>query len=303
MPASAAPAGAATDGLDPLLAWLIGGGVLVWLLTMALGVYAAKAEPAGAVAGRRLIAIAGGAIPVAVVVGLLWFGLRPYPFVAPAEADHVIYVTGHMWWWRVRYDDGSPAGIASANVLHLPRGRTVELRLESDDVIHSLWIPALERKLDLIPGTTNRLILRAPAAGHFAGACAEYCGIAHANMRFDVVVVPPDEFERRLREMTAPALPPANDAARDGFRLFRDLGCGACHTVRGTGADGDVGPDLTHVASRPSLGAGLLPTGQASFVEWVVATESVKPGVHMPQYAMLSPADRAALGAYLAGLE
>lgn len=280
---------------------------------MAVGVYAARSRPAGDAAGRRLILVGGAAIPAAVVAALLWFGLRPYTFISASRADYVIDVTGHMWWWRVRYDDGSAAGVESANELRLPSGRTVQLRLYSEDVVHSLWIPAFARKLDLIPGATNTLTLGplpgrgsktgADAIARFTGACAEYCGIAHANMRFDVTVMAPEAFERWLREAAAPAAAPVGVAAREGQRLFRDLGCGACHTVRGTSADGDVGPDLTHVASRPSLGAGVLPTGKAAFVQWVVAPGLVKPGVHMPQYTMLGPAEREALGAYLAGLE
>jgi cytochrome c oxidase subunit 2 len=234
---------------------------------------------------------------------LLYFGLRPTLAVPATPPTVVAEVTGYMWWWRVRYIDESGTVAETANELRLPRGEPVELRLASEDVIHSLWIPALATKLDLIPGATNTLVLESATDGLFEGACAEYCGTAHAQMRFDVEVVSPPEFVRWLERLRLPAREPGDGIAARGATLFRDSGCGACHTVRGTSADGRVGPVLTHVGSRHSLGAGVLAMSAENAALWVGATDHVKPGVHMPAYAMLSDADLEALGVFLAGLE
>jgi cytochrome c oxidase subunit II len=287
---------------NALTYWMVGLGAAVWLLTMAVGVYAAKSGPLAEQSGRRLILGLGLGLPTAAVALLLYFGLRP-TLAAPATPPTVIAeVTGYMWWWRVRYIDRSGTVAETANELRLPRGEAVELRLTSADVIHSLWIPALARKLDLIPGTTNTLILEAAADGQFEGACAEFCGTAHAQMRFDVQVVAPPEFDRWLERLRAPARKPVERAAARGATLFRDNGCGACHTIQGTSADGRVGPVLTHVGSRSMLGAGVLAMNAGNAALWVGATERLKPGVHMPAYAMLSDEDLAAIGVFLAGL-
>jgi cytochrome c oxidase subunit 2 len=234
---------------------------------------------------------------------LLYFGLRP-SLAAPATPPAIVAeVTGYMWWWRVRYIDESGAVAETANELRLPRGEAVELRLASEDVIHSLWIPALATKLDLIPGTTNTLVLEASSDGFFEGACAEYCGTAHAQMRFDVEVVSPAQFDRWLEHLRLPAREPGEGTAARGAALFRNNGCGACHTVQGTSADGRVGPVLTHVGSRHSLGAGALDMSAENAALWVGASNRVKPGVHMPAYTMLSDTDLDALGVFLAGLE
>lgn len=288
---------------NALTYWMVGLGAGIWLLTMAIGVYAARTGPLAEKSGHRLILGLGLGLPTVAVVLLLYFGLRPTFALQGAPPTLVAEITGHMWWWRVRYIDESGAVADTANQLRLPRGEAVELRLGSVDVIHSLWIPSLATKLDMIPGTTNRLVVEAPAVGVYSGACAEYCGTAHAQMRFAVEVVSPAEFDRWLEHLRSPAREPAGGAARRGASLFRANGCGACHTVAGTSADGKVGPVLTHVGSRPMLGAGVLPMSPANAALWVGETERIKPGVHMPAYSMLSAADLGALGAYIAGLE
>jgi cytochrome c oxidase subunit 2 len=179
----------------------------------------------------------------------------------------------------------------------------VELSLASPDVIHSLWIPALAGKMDMIPGRVTRLALHPARTGVFRGVCAEYCGIAHALMGFPVVVLERQEFARWLAQQSEPAAAPAGSDAAHGQTLFLATGCGACHAIRGTAARGEVGPDLTHVGSRLSLGAGILGNEPTAFARWISRTEQVKPGVHMPAFGMLPPGDVRALAAYLDSLQ
>lgn len=155
----------------------------------------------------------------------------------------------------------------------------------------------------MIPGRVTRLALEPTRTGTFRGACAEYCGDSHALMNFYVVVEEREDFDRWLEHQRAPARPPAGALAQRGRESFLANGCGACHTVRGTPADGVVGPDLTHVGSRVSLGAGILPNEPDDYLRWVARTDHVKPGVHMPAFGMLPPGELRALAAFLEGLE
>ena len=182
-------------------------------------------------------------------------------------------------------------------------GEPVEFQLASPDVIHSFWIPSLGGKVDMIPGRVNRLSLHPTRTGVFRGVCAEYCGTAHALMAFRVVVLSKEDFALWLERQVAACPAPGEPLAVRGQELFLSNGCGACHTIRGSAADGVVGPDLTHVGSRLSLGAGILPNEPDKFVRWIAHTRDEKPGVHMPPFRMLPAQDLQALAAYLNGLE
>ncbi|HEX6930292.1 MAG TPA: c-type cytochrome, partial [Gammaproteobacteria bacterium] len=173
----------------------------------------------------------------------------------------------------------------------------------SDNVIHSFWAPQLAGKLDMIPGRTNVLTVKATEAGVSRGQCAEYCGGAHALMSFYVVALPEAEYRVWLANEAAPAREPVTEEQRHGQRLFLDNGCGACHTVRGTPANGTVGPDLTHVGSRLGIAAGVLPAEPDDFRDWIDHPKVIKPGVHMPAFGMLSDDDLRAIAAWLDGLE
>ena len=192
-----------------------------------------------------------------------------------------------------------------ANEIRLPVGSRWSFDLESPDVIHSFWIPSLGGKMDMIPGRDDPACRWTPTrTGVFRGVCAEYCGTSHALMSFDVVV----QEQAGLRPLARAAARSRAPAARAplavrGQELFLANGCGACHTVRGTPADGVVGPDLTHVGSRLSLGAGILPNEPDAFRAGSRAPSNVKPGVHMPAFGMLPPEDLEALAAYLEGLQ
>lgn len=279
------------------------GSAVIWAAVMACAVLAYRTTPSERMdaIGRRLILWAGAVLPALVVAALLVTGLgvlRSFAAKAPALTVHV---DGEQWWWRVTYEtDGTR--VTTANEIRLPRGRTAEFLLTSDDVIHSLWAPAIGGKMDLVPGRTNRLTLTPVATGRWGGACAEYCGGAHAQMRFEVVVMEPEAFQAWLGEQARPAAPAAL-ADEDGLSLFLDQGCGACHRVRGTEAAGEVGPDLTHLASRGRIGAGLLPLDEHALRRWLRAPDAVKPGAKMPGYPHLSGAELSTLAGFLMALK
>jgi len=208
----------------------------------------------------------------------------------PDDALH-IDLTGRQWWWQATYrnSDGAPDFIV-ANELQLPVGRTVLIHLRSDDVIHSLWIPALHGKLDLIPGRTATLRLRADAPGSYRGQCAEFCGEQHALMALLAAAKPAGQYEAWAVSQRRPAAPPQTASAKQGLRVFLSNGCASCHTIRGTAANGMAGPDLTHVAARETLAAGMLPNQRGHLAGWIANARAIKPGVAMPP-STLTPDD------------
>jgi cytochrome c oxidase subunit 2 len=300
------PAGAGASRIDGLF-WLMTIGLaIIWVATVALAIYAYTSRKAHGVRSARLVIVGGGVVlPVIVLTGLLVYGLAMMPALLPSDAPASvrIRVTGHQYWWRVRYLRGDEVAFELANELRLPRGQRVALELESRDVIHSFWIPSLGGKVDMIPGRTTRLVLEPTTAGVFRGTCAEYCGTSHALMSFYAIVEEPDRFERWFAAEAGTATPPSTPAAMRGAAELLANGCGACHAIRGTGANGVVGPDLTHVGSRHSLAAGILPNDVGAFRRFLTRTGDVKPGVHMPAFGMLPPATVDALAAYLEGLQ
>ena len=283
------------------------GASVVWLAVVGLTVFAIRARPEALDRRRAATLIIGGGVvfPTAVLAALLVYGLALLPDqLAPApEGSLKIAVTGEQWWWRVRYERPGGEAVVLANEIRLPVGEPVQFELDSADVIHSFWIPNLGGKMDMIPGRVNRLTLEPTRTGVFRGACAEYCGGPHALMGFSVVVSEKAEFDRWLARQAEPAPEPEGPLEARGRELFLANGCGACHTVRGTEAAGVVGPDLTHIGSRLSLGALALPNEPDDFLRWIGHTRAVKPGVLMPPFGMLSKDDLRALAAYLDGLE
>jgi cytochrome c oxidase subunit II len=255
--------------------------------------------------GERAILIGGLALPAVVLTAILVWGLTTTGrLTAPPGAGEMrIRVTGEMWWWRVAYLENGREVLQSANEIHIPTGRPVTLELDSADVIHSLWIPRLGGKLDMIPGRRNLMRLQADAPGVYRGQCAEYCGGPHAFMALVVIAHPPGEFAAWRAARLAPAAPPADAFRALGRAVFDESGCGACHTVRGTPANGLMGPDLTHVGSRRTLGAGLLPNNRGVLAGWVANSQTLKPGNRMPDFDVLSGRELHALAAYLEGLK
>jgi cytochrome c oxidase subunit 2 len=303
---SLAPAGREAARIAQLWWWMAIGALLVWIGVVLLGLYYGRPHDASPnrARDRWLIVGAGVAFPIAVLTVLLAYGLSMIPpLVARApEGSLVVEVEGELWWWRVRYPQPDGSAVELANEIRLPVGEPVQFRLSSDNVIHSFWIPALGGKMDMVPGRTTFLALNPTAVGTYAGACAEYCGTAHGFMRLLVQVTERVSFDAWLASQSAPAAAPASPAAQRGRQLVLSNGCGACHTVRGTQAQGVIAPDLTHVASRMSLAAATLPADRAAFERWLAAPQRMKPGVHMPAFAMLAAEDQRAMAAYLEGL-
>ncbi|MCC2674115.1 MAG: cytochrome oxidase subunit [Ramlibacter sp.] len=286
----------------------IGGG-LIFVAVMAIGLLALAGPPSlrSRFSRRGWIVGAGIVFPLVVLTALLVYTFGVAAGLVRAQASPPaarIQVTGELWWWRVRYlgADGATV-LETANEILIPAGQPVDLELVSREVIHSFWVPNLAGKLDMLPGTTNRLRLQAHAPGVFRGQCAEYCGLQHAKMALHVVALPPAEYQAWLQERRQPAAEPTQPLARQGQALFFGAArCGVCHTVRGTPADGSLGPDLTHVGTRLSLAAGTLPNGPGPLAAWIADPQHIKPGSRMPAYRQFSGEELRALAAYLEGL-
>ena len=268
---------------------------VVWL-----AFHAARA-PAGRLdlmSGMRIILWLGAVGPTALLTLLL---IHALPKMQPLPADHDdlrIAVDGEQFWWRVRYLPPGGDAVETANEIRLPVGRTVAFVLRSPDVIHSFWVPGLAGKMDMIPGRTNELVVRATRSGLYRGVCAEFCGLSHARMAFDVVAMEPAEFDRWLES----ARRPAASVAGSGRQLFEDYGCSGCHAVRGHLEGGVIGPDLTHFGARRSLGAGTLPMTAAAIEGFIRDPARSKPGALMPAFSAMPAEHVAAIATYLAGL-
>lgn len=244
--------------------------------------------------GMRMILWLGAIIPSVLLLTLLVVTLpamRPMPV---GNTDLRIDVTGEQFWWRVAYRPSDAEPVISANELRIPVGRTVEFRLEAGDVLHSFWIPGLAGKVDMIPGRTNRLVVRATKAGRYRGQCAEFCGLSHALMAFDIVAMPAGAFDAWLDRERRPA--------RTASAAFAAHGCGGCHAIRGAGAVGTIGPDLTHIGARRTLGAGTKPMTLPQLARFIREAPVVKPGARMPAYPQMSEAEAQAIARYLKSL-
>ena len=284
----------------------IGGG-LIFVTTMGVTAVAllAGARWRRLIATRSFIFGAGVACPIVVLTVLLVYGLSIFGILrAGPPPDLRIEVTGERWWWRVHYLDTSGAvAFATANEIRVPVGAEVEFALKTADVIHSFWAPSLAGKLDMIPGRVNTFDFRADRAGTYRGQCAEYCGEQHALMAFDVVAQTPADYERWHSRQVMPAQASADPEIGRGRELFLAHGCGACHAVRGIGAEGLIGPDLTHVGGRISLAAGTLPNSVGALAGWIASSQHLKPENLMPSYSYLSGEDLRAVAAYLNSLK
>jgi cytochrome c oxidase subunit 2 len=301
------PHGPQAEVIAEITLVLFAGGSILFIAIMALGAYAVFGpRPHSARWRSHALIVGGGLVLPAVVLALLlvYTFLRTAAIAGEAEDPPLtIEVTGYQWWWRIAYlDAAGEAEVVTANELRLPAGRSAVIALESADVIHSFWVPALAGKMDLIPGRTNRLRIRADRTGQWRGQCAEYCGGPHGLMAFAVIVETPDGFSRWLDAQRRPAAAPQTEPARSGQALFLEY-CAGCHTVRGTRAEGRLGPDLTHVASRSTIGAGVLPSNPGTFAAWIAGSQHLKPGNLMPSFGNFSGEELRALAGYLSGLE
>jgi cytochrome c oxidase subunit II len=213
-----------------------------------------------------------------------------------------IELTGHQWWWEIRYlNEHEPSKqFTTANELHLPVGKAVKLTLKSNDVIHSVWIPNLAGKRDIIPGRDNSLTIQADRDGVWHGRCAEFCGYQHAFMALTVVADAPERFESWQEAQRQSSVQPQSDEQKRGQEIFTTGPCALCHVIRGTEAAGhsSYAPELTHLKSRTTIGAGAAPNTKGHLGGWIIDPHGLKPGVHMP-VNLQNAADFQALLAYL----
>jgi cytochrome c oxidase subunit 2 len=281
----------------------------IWLAvvaTMLVSLWRGKperpVEPAAELRMKRNITIAVAATALTVTILCIASFVVTHAVNGDDPQSLVVKVRGYQWWWEVRYPDAEPANsIVTANEIHVPVGRPVRVELAAADVIHSFWVPNLAGKQDAIPGRDNTLRFTAREPGIYRGQCAEFCGLQHAHMSFIVVAETPDAFEAwRARQRAAGRAPETTEEAA-GRDEFVGRQCGACHAVRGTPASGNLGPDLTHVASRATIAAGLLETTRGALAAWIADPQTLKPGNNMP-LVPLSADELSAVSAYLASL-
>ncbi|HEY4368712.1 MAG TPA: cytochrome c oxidase subunit II [Steroidobacteraceae bacterium] len=222
---------------------------------------------------------------------------------AASEPQIALRVIGHQWWWQVEYVDADNSqNVRTANEIHLPVGAQVHIALSSDDVIHSFWVPNLNGKRDLIPGRSTEIRLQPLTTGRFRGFCAEFCGVQHAYMQFEVIVESAQEFAAWKARQLAGAVTPTDPLRQAGRDVFERAACPLCHAIAGTNAAASTGPDLSHFASRRLLAAGALTNTRDHLRAWLQNPQRVKPGNHMP-VVDLPGRDMTALVAYLGSLQ
>jgi cytochrome c oxidase subunit 2 len=273
----------------------------VYVVVAGLILYAIVRNRRGGAPTSRLndhafVVIGGLLVPVAILAVLAVVTVRTTTEVRqPEQGELVVDVEAHDWWWEVRYP---ASGVVTANEIHVPVGRQVAVRIRSADVIHSFWVPQLAGKIDAVPGQRNVLRFTAERAGVYRGECAEFCGIQHANMNFLVVAEEPARFGQWEQTEVQGAGLPTSDATARGRLVFERESCAGCHTIRGTSATGTLGPDLTHIGSRRTLGAATVPNNTGNLTGWIEDAQAYKPGNKMPPI-QLDLADLRALVAYL----
>lgn len=248
--------------------------------------------------GLKWLEIVWTALPVlllAVIFVLTVRAMRRSDPPTPQRKPDIVLI-GHQWWWEVRYPQ---SGVITANEIHLPTGEAQLVEFRAADVIHDFWVPQVSRKLDMIPGHPNRMWLDVTTPGTYLGACAEFCGAEHAWMRLRVLAQPPDQFRNWLRQQQQAPAPPSGGAAAQGRQIYQQYTCGNCHAIQGTPQNQvQVAPDLTHVASRETLGAGVLRNTPQNLTAWMRNPQAIKPACYMPNFH-LNPQQVQELVAYL----
>jgi cytochrome c oxidase subunit 2 len=256
--------------------------LLVWVVARGIKNAPAAEDPRQDGKGRRWLLLGGIALPAVVLTFLFALSVRDLNALGNPGGRRAatIEVIGHRWWWEVHYV-GHP--VTTANELVVPVGPTVQIRLQSRDVIHSFWVPQLQRKLDLLPNEWTSTWLQVDVPGLYRGQCAEFCGLQHARMHFLVRALPQREWQEWLAAAAKPAAKPRTEGARRGQEVFLSSSCAYCHTIRGTPAAGWVGPDLTHLASRHAIAGATLPNTRGNLGGWIADPQHQKPGALMPR--------------------
>jgi cytochrome c oxidase subunit 2 len=291
--------------------WMLAAAVFVFVGALALLVLAwvRRRQPGLPLVGRLgesgfngLVVVFGMVVPLLALVVVFVVANFSVASVTdapdPGSTAMTIVVTGNQWFWDVRYPG---SGAVTANEIHIPTRTRVNAVLRTDDVIHSFWMPQLNRKADMIPGHPNRILLYADHPGVYRGQCAEFCGLQHANMATTVVAQTPSRFRAWLANMARPRPAPASAEARRGEQVFLSERCASCHTIRGTTAHGSIGPDLTHVATRARIAAETIANTDRGLTRWISDPQQIKRGTKMPAVDLSTP-ELHAVVSYLRGL-
>lgn len=296
-----APAGPAAAAIAEVWWWMFWGSLVVLALVCALALHAmVRNAERPAPFGSRLLVLGGGiALPLAVITVLLFHGVRSGDAMRPGasgEGAFRVEVTARQWWWAVRYPDVDGAPLFDANEILVPAGRPIDIVLESEDVIHSFWVPRLGGKLDAIPGKTNVLRLEADEPGIYRGMCAEFCGAQHARMGFHLVAMAEDDLQQALLERAAAA--PSRDAR--GASAF-ERHCAECHSTDSRVGAPATGPNLAAVALRRHLIAGWLRNEPGQLRRWLEDHQTIKPGNHMREMDHVDDEELDAIADWLEG--
>jgi cytochrome c oxidase subunit 2 len=308
---SLAPQGPQEKSIASLFWWMMGAcfvglGVVTALLILAWlkrGRMGPGREP-GEKAGWLVIVVFGIGVMVLGLIALFFVSdvvlIRQTEQPAAASTKLTVQAIGHQWYWEFRYP-GTPNAV-TADEMHIPVRTPVLIQAKTADVVHEVWVPQLNRKIDTIPGQNNEIELYADKVGRYRGECNQYCGLQHAHMDFYVFADPPAKFRAWLRAQARPAHAPAGGLAHAGESVFMTGPCSSCHTIRGTAAHGTVGPDLTHLASRTTLAGLTIPNRKGYLAGWIMDSQHIKPGNQMPDIN-LTGRQLQALLAYLEGLK
>ncbi len=284
------PRGPQAARLASLWQVMLIGGTVIFVVVFSLALLATLRRPSPENSYhehdvRRVMGVALGAgLTILTLLGLLVCNVLVSRAITEVPGDPLkVQVVAHRWWWEIVYPaEPSSRSVRTANELHMPVGRPVEISLESRDVIHSFWVPSLHGKQDAIPGRKNAFWLQADQPGMFRGQCSEFCGLQHAKMALFVVAETEQAFARWLEHQSRSASPPRDELALKGEGVFLSGPCSMCHTIRGTHAMASVGPDLTHLASRKSLASGTLINAPGQLAGWILDPQHVKRGSFMP---------------------
>ena len=298
------PHAAQIDHLWWFLFWLC---LVVWVVVTAFLLAALLRPRMTSVSERRItqVVAAGTILTTLCLFAILIVSVSTGSLLSARPSEDVvsINVTGHQWWWEVRYEaTPAHAAVITANEIHVPVGQSVILKTTSNDVIHSFWAPNLAGKIDSIPNHVNTIWFRADRPGTYRGQCAEFCGFQHAHMAFFVIAEPRVRFEAWLEQQRQEAHAPANDVESKGQAVFLESPCVLCHTIAGTTAAGTVAPDLTHVGSRQTIAAGTLSNSGDHLAHWIQNSQTFKPGNRMPPINLRAE-DVKPLVAYLESLK
>lgn len=282
---------------------LLCGAITIAMTVFALYVQALRSPENGIShkQGMRLVLWAGAIVPTVTLTALLLLAL---PAMRPMKLEPeglTIRVEGEQFWWRVIYEQPDASRqLVDANEVRIPVGRNVAFQLTATDVLHSFWIPGLAGKMDMIPGRLNQLVVRAERPGRYRGVCAEFCGLSHALMAFDVIAMEQDAFDRWISRQRQSSPGVAN---RNGAEAFAEHGCGGCHTIRGTEHTSRIGPNLSRFGDHVSLGAGIMQPSTENIAAFIRDPHEAKPGARMPAFPQITEKEATDIARYLKGLK